>query len=139
MLLQHQRKKSPCLEKYLDWLFSVSSEQIRVNGCGYFVFLLYPGAYVDLHQEQLQMISAVRQLRYDKNLWLERNFFCLKFFQRIYCAGVFHNMVLVLLALIFLLINPIFIRSFYTEAAVVSRVAKVNRLPEGFQFSSSHC
>jgi S2P endopeptidase len=39
------------------------SEQIRVNGCGYFLFLLYPGAYVDLHQEQLQMISAVRQLR----------------------------------------------------------------------------
>jgi S2P endopeptidase len=39
------------------------SEQIRVNGCGYFLFLLYPGAYVDLHQEQLQMISALRQLR----------------------------------------------------------------------------
>lgn len=38
-------------------------EQIRVNGCGYFLFFLYPGAYVDLHQEQLQMISAVRQLR----------------------------------------------------------------------------
>jgi S2P endopeptidase len=45
----------------LSLLFS--SEQIRVNGCGYFLFLLYPGAYVDLHQEQLQMISAVRQLR----------------------------------------------------------------------------
>ena len=43
--------------------FSSLREQIRVNGCGYFLFLLYPGAYVDLHQEQLQMISAVRQLR----------------------------------------------------------------------------
>lgn len=48
-------------------LYSLYSEQIRVNGCGYFLFLLYPGAYVDLHQEQLQMISAVRQLRYMKN------------------------------------------------------------------------
>jgi hypothetical protein len=46
----------------IDLFFN--SEQIRVNGCGYFLFLLYPGAYVDLHQEQLQMISAVRQLRY---------------------------------------------------------------------------
>ncbi len=47
----------------IDWFLFFPSEQIRVNGCGYFLFLLYPGAYVDLHQEQLQMISAVRQLR----------------------------------------------------------------------------
>ncbi|CAF0955691.1 unnamed protein product [Rotaria magnacalcarata] len=84
---------------------AASAEQIRVNGCGYFLFLLYPGAYVDLHQEQLQMISAVRQLR-------------------IYCAGVFHNMVLVIIAVIFLLLNPLFLRYFYTEAATVYRVAK---------------
>ncbi|CAF3695094.1 unnamed protein product [Rotaria sordida] len=84
---------------------AASAEQIRVNGCGYFLFLLYPGAYVDLHQEQLQMISAVRQLR-------------------IYCAGVFHNMILVAIAVIFLLLNPMFLRYFYTEAATVYRVAK---------------
>jgi len=47
--------------------------------------------------------------------------------KRIYCAGVFHNMVLVVIALIFLLLNPIFIRYFYTEAATVYRVAKVNQ------------
>jgi len=35
-------------------------------------------------------------------------------------------MVLVVIALLFLLFNPIFIRYFYTEAATVSRVAKVN-------------
>ena len=46
-------------------------------------------------------------------------------FKRIYCAGVFHNMVLVVIALIFLLLNPIFLRYFYTEAATVYRVAKV--------------
>ncbi|CAF1368829.1 unnamed protein product, partial [Didymodactylos carnosus] len=83
---------------------AASAEQIRVNGCGYFIFLLYPGAYVDLHQEQLQMISAVRQLR-------------------IYCAGVFHNMVLVAIALIFLLINPLIMKHLYTEAATVYSVS----------------
>lgn len=49
-------------------------------------------------------------------------------FRRIYCAGVFHNMVLVLVALIYLLLNPFFLRYFYTEAAIVSRVAKVKFL-----------
>jgi len=40
-----------------------NSEQVRVNGCGYFLFIIYPGAYVDLNSEQVQMISAYRQLR----------------------------------------------------------------------------
>lgn len=61
MLLQHQRKRSFVRKEKV--LVDYFREQIRVNGCGYFLFLLYPGAYVDLHQEQLQMISAVRQLR----------------------------------------------------------------------------
>jgi hypothetical protein len=61
MLLQHQRKRSFVRKEKV--LVDCFREQIRVNGCGYFLFLLYPGAYVDLHQEQLQMISAVRQLR----------------------------------------------------------------------------
>ena len=63
MLLQHQREKFYCRKRKNSCLLILHSEQIRVNGCGYFLFLLYPGAYVDLHQEQLQMISAVRQLR----------------------------------------------------------------------------
>ncbi|CAF1154547.1 unnamed protein product [Rotaria sp. Silwood1] len=77
----------------------------RVNGCGYFLCIIYPGAYVDLNHEQIQMITAYRQLR-------------------IYCAGVFHNMVLVLIALIFLLINPFIIQHLYIEAATVYRVSK---------------
>ena len=62
MLLQPQRSYQIWIVLRLCGTF-YSSEQIRVNGCGYFLFLVYPGAYVDLHQEQLQMISAVRQLR----------------------------------------------------------------------------
>ncbi|UJR22518.1 hypothetical protein I4U23_025568 [Adineta vaga] len=88
---------------------AATAEQVRLNGCGYFLFLLYPGAYVDLNHEQVQMISAYRQLR-------------------IYCAGVFHNMVLVLFAVLFLLIHPIFLRNFYTETAMVSRVSKESPL-----------
>jgi S2P endopeptidase len=53
-----------CIKKKKTFsILLFNSEQIRVNGCGYFLFVLYPGAYVDLHQEQLQMISALRQLR----------------------------------------------------------------------------
>ncbi|CAF0824980.1 unnamed protein product [Rotaria sordida] len=89
----------------LGHAIAASVEQVRVNGCGYFLFIVYPGAYVDLNHEQIQMITAYRQLR-------------------IYCAGVFHNMVLVLIALIFLLINPFIIRHFYIEAATVYRVSK---------------
>ncbi|CAF0742403.1 unnamed protein product [Adineta steineri] len=81
------------------------NEQVRLNGCGYFVLILYPGAYVDLNHEQVLMISAYRQLR-------------------IYCAGIFHNIVLVLVAVAFLLIHPIFLRHFFIETATVSHIAK---------------
>lgn len=40
-----------------------SSERVRINGCGGFLFLVYPGAYVDLNHEQVQMLTAIRQLR----------------------------------------------------------------------------
>lgn len=42
---------------------AASCEQVRVNGCGYFLYILYPGAYVELNQEQVEMVSAYRQLR----------------------------------------------------------------------------
>jgi S2P endopeptidase len=38
-----------------------------VNGCGCFLFIIYPGAYVDLNDERVQMISAYRQLRCFEN------------------------------------------------------------------------
>ncbi|CAF3510994.1 unnamed protein product [Adineta steineri] len=84
---------------------AATAEQVRLNGCGYFVLILYPGAYVDLNHEQVLMISAYRQLR-------------------IYCAGIFHNIVLVLVAVAFLLIHPIFLRHFFIETATVSHIAK---------------
>lgn len=47
---------------------------------------------------------------------------------RIYCAGVFHNIVLVLVAVGFLLINPLLLRYFYIETASVSHVSEVDSI-----------
>lgn len=62
-------------------------EQVRVNGFGLFLLIIYPGAYVDLYTDHLQVVSPLRQLR-------------------IYCAGVWHNFVIVIFSLILLLILP---------------------------------
>lgn len=40
-----------------------SREQVRVNGFGIFVFVVYPGAFVDLFTTHLNIISPVQQLR----------------------------------------------------------------------------
>ncbi len=51
------------MNSIVENLFFPDSEQVRMNGCGYFLYVLYPGAYVDLNHEQVEMISAYRQLR----------------------------------------------------------------------------
>ncbi|XP_054478915.1 membrane-bound transcription factor site-2 protease [Anoplopoma fimbria] len=63
-------------------------EQVRVNGFGIFVFVVYPGAFVDLFTTHLSIISPAQQLR-------------------IFCAGVWHNFVLCVAALAFLFLLPI--------------------------------
>ncbi len=75
---------------------AASTEQVRVNGFGLFMLFLYPGAFVDLHSDHLSVISPKRQLR-------------------IYCAGVWHNVILVLLALLFLWCLPVLLATFYTS------------------------
>nr|XP_014353152.1 PREDICTED: membrane-bound transcription factor site-2 protease-like [Latimeria chalumnae] len=69
-------------------------EQVRFNGFGMFIFVVYPGAFVDLLTTHLQLISPVQQLR-------------------IFCAGVWHNFVLSVgfLAVLFLL--PVLLLPFY--------------------------
>lgn len=78
------------------------TEQVRINGFGVFLFFLYPGAFVDLHTDHLTVISPKRQLR-------------------IYCAGVWHNVILSLVALGLLLGLPYLTLAFYStgEGAVV--------------------
>ncbi|XP_071387432.1 membrane-bound transcription factor site-2 protease isoform X1 [Centroberyx affinis] len=73
-------------------------EQVRVNGFGMFVFVVYPGAFVDLFTTHLNLISPIQQLR-------------------IFCAGVWHNFVLCVAALTFLFLLPLFLFPMYTTGA----------------------
>ena len=41
----------------------VCREQVRVNGFGMFVFVVYPGAFVDLFTTHLTLVSPTQQLR----------------------------------------------------------------------------
>lgn len=83
------------------------TEQVRINGFGIFLFFLYPGAFVDLHPDHLTVISPHRQLR-------------------IYCAGVWHNMILTAVIFLLLLTLPYVLYPFYAVGggAIVLSVAK---------------
>ena len=84
-------------------------EQVRVNGFGLFLLVMYPGAYVDLTTEHLQIISPLRRLR-------------------IYCAGVWHNFIIVLVAIAVLFLYPWGLMPFYTtgKGVVITQVSEVN-------------
>uniref|UniRef100_A0A8C4MYY4 Membrane-bound transcription factor site-2 protease n=1 Tax=Equus asinus TaxID=9793 RepID=A0A8C4MYY4_EQUAS len=69
-------------------------EQVRFNGFGIFLFIIYPGAFVDLFTTHLQLISPVQQLR-------------------IFCAGIWHNFILALLGILALLLLPVILLPFY--------------------------
>ncbi|XP_010333168.2 membrane-bound transcription factor site-2 protease isoform X1 [Saimiri boliviensis] len=69
-------------------------EQVRFNGFGIFLFIIYPGAFVDLFTTHLQLISPVQQLR-------------------IFCAGIWHNFVLALLGILALVLLPVILLPFY--------------------------
>lgn len=88
-------------------------EHVRINGFGLFILFLYPGAFVDLHSDHLTVISPLRQLR-------------------IYCAGVWHNVILVGVAVLFLYSFPYLLMPFYTagHGAVVLGVVKGSALDQ---------
>ena len=85
---------------------AASTEQVKVNGFGIFMLFLYPGAFVDLQSDHLASISLKRQLK-------------------IYCAGVWHNVVLVLCAVGLLWGQPFLMAPFYSTGmgAVVTSIA----------------
>lgn len=56
-------------------------ERVRLHGFGFFLFGIYPGAYVDISNSDLQSLSPLRQLK-------------------IYAAGVWHNGVIVILSVL---------------------------------------
>ncbi|KAI5610234.1 phosphate-regulating neutral endopeptidase isoform 2 precursor, partial [Silurus asotus] len=73
-------------------------EQVRLNGFGMFLFVIYPGAFVDLFTTHLNLISPVQQLR-------------------IFCAGVWHNFMLCVAAVCFLFLLPLLLFPFYYTGA----------------------
>jgi S2P endopeptidase len=93
-------------------------EQVRVNGFGIILFFIFPGAFVDLCSDHLDVISSIRQLR-------------------IYCAGVWHNVILVLIALSMLKIHPYFVSYCFNQRAFVSDVVNNPSLEEIFQVDSA--
>ncbi|OXB63537.1 hypothetical protein ASZ78_006066 [Callipepla squamata] len=82
-------------------------EQVRFNGFGIFIFIVYPGAFVDLFTTHLQLISPVQQLR-------------------IFCAGVWHNFVLGVVSFMVLFLLPAILFPFYYTGvgALVTEVAE---------------
>ena len=104
------RSLIPCTQKNSVSCDYIYREQVRVNGFGLFFLALYPGAYVDLHTEHLQVISPLRQLR-------------------IYCAGVWHNFILVMAALLLLLVLPVFLMAGYQtgQAVVITSIQPVSK------------
>lgn len=53
-----------CLQlHHFTFLSFFLREQVRFNGFGIFIFIVYPGAFVDLFTTHLQLISPVQQLR----------------------------------------------------------------------------
>ncbi|XP_077540520.1 membrane-bound transcription factor site-2 protease [Haemaphysalis longicornis] len=79
-------------------------ENVRVQGCGLFVLGIFPGAFVDLPKEQVSVLSPWRQLK-------------------IYCAGVWHNIVAALLAMLLLFGSGFFLTPFYAENSGVSVIS----------------
>lgn len=84
-------------------------ENVRVNGFGVFVMLIYPGAFVDLHTEHLQALNAIGQLR-------------------IYCAGVWHNFLLVIWGVVVLMTMPYLLSPLYLtgNGVVITEVSPVS-------------
>ncbi len=69
-------------------------ERVRLHGFGFFLFGIYPGAYVDISDTDLNSLSPLRQLK-------------------IYAAGVWHNGVIVLLSVLIFYTLPFLLSPAY--------------------------
>uniref|UniRef100_A0A2K5RC36 Membrane-bound transcription factor site-2 protease n=1 Tax=Cebus imitator TaxID=2715852 RepID=A0A2K5RC36_CEBIM len=96
-------------------------EQVRFNGFGIFLFIIYPGAFVDLFTTHLQLISPVQQLR-------------------IFCAGIWHNFVLALLGILALVLLPVILLPFYYTGVgvLITEVAEYKRLDGSTECCNNH-
>uniref|UniRef100_A0A915HNR7 Membrane-bound transcription factor site-2 protease n=1 Tax=Romanomermis culicivorax TaxID=13658 RepID=A0A915HNR7_ROMCU len=58
-----------------------TNERVKINGFGLFLLGVYPGAFTELHHEDLYSTSAMKRLK-------------------IFCAGIWHNIATVILCMI---------------------------------------
>ena len=98
---------------------AAANEMVRINGWGMFLLLVYPGAYVDLHPDHLALISAKRQLR-------------------IYCAGVWHNLILALFGIATFFLLPVILMPLYSKGigAVVLHIPDDSVLSDKLSLST---
>lgn len=75
---------------------AATRENVKINSFGFFILLLYPGAFVELNTVQLEIISPLKRLR-------------------IYTAGVWHNFVLAIMSLSLISVLPYLLSPFYTS------------------------
>jgi len=94
-----------------------------MEGFAIFLFVIYPGAGVHLDSEDLNNASTRKQLR-------------------IYCAGVWHNFVICLVATIMILVLPILVLPLYShtgEGVVVTQQTEVSFLRVSLVYSCFAC
>lgn len=85
-------------------LVPFARENVRIQGCGLFVLGIFPGAFVDLPKDQVTVLAPWKQLK-------------------IYCAGIWHNLVTVAAALLLLTGNRFLMTPFYKEHAGVTVIS----------------
>ena len=95
--------------RYCKWMYKCFRENVKVQGFGLFVMAVYPGAFVDMCTDHLSAISPLSQLR-------------------IYCAGIWHNFILVLVALAVYYCLPLLMVPLYQQGrgVAVRYVAEVS-------------
>lgn len=87
-------------------------ERIPLHSFGFFVFLMYPGAYVNLDSNALHMLHPFRQLR-------------------VICAGAWHNIVLFIVSYLLLNSLPVTMKWGYTTVGEVAGGLVVSKVEQG--------
>jgi S2P endopeptidase len=86
-------------------------EGVHIDGVGLFFFVLYPGAYVNLHTQHVTLLKPIQKLQ-------------------VFCAGVWHNIVIVLLSLLTLYFLPWILFPLFTtgRGLIVDAISEVKSL-----------
>ncbi len=79
-------------------------EKVRLHGFGFVILGIFPGAYVDISDTDLNSLSPIRQLK-------------------IYCAGIWHNGVIVICSVLIFYALPWLLSPVYTTTQGVGIIS----------------